>query len=111
MKIASITIYCNERFRLDAWKEYYAGYKEELYLHVIVNNGDKEETAVLREHFPDSLILESPTKNMMASYNLALTKILEDPEVDALEAAVPPFSRASSVFFPASPSAVSRFAF
>ena len=84
MKIASITIYCNERFRLDAWKEYCAGYKKELYLHVIVNNGDKEETAVLREHFPDSLILESPTKNMMASYNLALTKILEDPEVDAI---------------------------
>jgi hypothetical protein len=39
MKIASVTIYCNERFRLEAWKEYYAGYRDELYLHVIVNNG------------------------------------------------------------------------
>ena len=84
MKIASITIYCNERFRLEAWKEYYAGYRDELYLHVIVNNGDAAETAVLRESFPDALILESPTRNMMASYNLALGKILEDPEVDAI---------------------------
>ena len=84
MKIASITIYCNERFRLEAWKEYYAGYRDELYLHVIVNNGDASETTVLRESFPDSLILESPTRNMMASYNLALRKILEDPEVDAI---------------------------
>ena len=84
MKIASVTIYCNERFRLEAWKEYHAGYRDELYLHVIVNNGDASETAVLRESFPDSLILESPTRNMMASYNLALRKILEDPEVDAI---------------------------
>lgn len=84
MRIATITLYCNERFRLDAWKEYYAGYKDEVYLHVIVNNGDAAETGVLRDAFPDSLILESPTRNMMASYNLALRRILEDPDVDAV---------------------------
>lgn len=84
MRIATITLFCNERFRLEAWKEFYAGYKDDVYLHVIVNNGDAGETEALREAFPDSLVLESPTNNMMASYNLALRRILEDPEVDAI---------------------------
>ena len=85
MKIASITIYCNERFRLEAWKSYYDGYKDELYRHIIVNNGDSAETPVLRSTFPDSIVLESPTPNMMASYNLALRHILDNYlEVDAI---------------------------
>lgn len=85
MKIASITIYCNERFRLEAWKSYYDEYKDELYRHIIVNNGDSAETPVLRSTFPDSIVLESPTPNMMASYNLALRHILDSyPEVDAI---------------------------
>ena len=85
MKIASITIYCNERFRLEAWKSYYDEYKDELYRHIIVNNGNPAETAVLRSTFPDSVVLESPTPNMMASYNLALRHILDNyPEVDAI---------------------------
>lgn len=85
MKIASITIYCNERFRLEAWKSYYDEYKDELYRHIIVNNGNPAETPVLRSIFPDSVVLESPTSNMMASYNLALRHILDNyPEVDAI---------------------------
>ena len=85
MKIASITIYCNERFRLEAWKSYYDEYKDELYRHIIVNNGDPAETPVLRSTFPDSFVLESPTPNMMASYNMALRHILDHyPEVDAI---------------------------
>lgn len=84
MKIAAVTIYCNERFRAEAWRRYYGEYKDDLYLHVIVNNGDPAETEFLQELFPESLILYSPTRNMMASYNLALRKILEYPEVDAI---------------------------
>lgn len=84
MRIATITLFCNEGFRLEAWKGYYAEYREDVYLHVIVNNGDAADTAALKEAFPDSLVLESPTKNMMASYNLALRRILEDPDVDAI---------------------------
>lgn len=84
MRIATITLFCNEGFRLEAWKGYYAEYKDDVYLHVIVNNGDAADTETLKEAFPDSLVLESPTRNMMASYNLALRRILEDPDVDAV---------------------------
>ena len=30
------------------------------------------------------LVIESKTNNMMASYNLALTEILRDPEINAI---------------------------
>ena len=84
MKVATVTLFCREWFRADAWKQYYDEYKDDIYLHVIVNNGDEEDTAPLKELFPESLVLWSPTSNMMASYNLALKEILKDPEVDAI---------------------------
>ena len=49
-----------------------------------MNNGDKEDSTLLQELFPASLVLWSPTSNMMASYNLALREILLHPEVDAI---------------------------
>lgn len=84
MNIAVVTLFCREQFRLDAWQRYYQEYRGEVYLHVIVNNGDKEDSTLLRQYFPDSLVLWSPTNNMMASYNLALREILLHPEVDAI---------------------------
>lgn len=84
MKIAAVTIYCNEDFRLEAWRRYYEEYRGDVGMHVIVNNGSKEDTPLLKAAFPDSMVLESPTPNMMASYNLALREILKDPDVDAI---------------------------
>lgn len=84
MKVASITIYCNEHFRLENWVNLYSEYKGEIYKHVIVNNGNASETRYLRECFPNSIILESATNNMMSSYNLALKEILKDPDVDSV---------------------------
>lgn len=84
MKIATITLFCNEHFRIDDWRRYYEEYKEDIALHVIVNNGCVEDTELLKKHFPDSLILYSPTNNMMASYNLALREILKDETIDAI---------------------------
>lgn len=84
MKIAVITLFCREWFRAEAWKQYYDGYKDDVYLHVIVNNGDADDTEKLKETFPDSLVLRSETPNMMASYNLALAEVLRHPEVDAI---------------------------
>ena len=84
MKIAVITLFCREWFRAEAWKQYYDGYKDDVYLHVIVNNGDAGDTDKLKEAFPESLVLRSETPNMMASYNLALAEVLRHPEVDAI---------------------------
>ena len=84
MKIATITIFCNEEFRLNNWKELYNEYKDDVALHVIVNNGCSDDTKILQDNFPNSLVIESKTNNMMASYNLALTEILRDPEINAI---------------------------
>lgn len=84
MKIATITIFCNEEFRLNNWKELYNEYKDDVALHVIVNNGCSGDTKILQDNFPNSLVIESKTNNMMASYNLALTEILRDPEINAI---------------------------
>ena len=84
MKIAVITLFCREGFRLNAWKAYYEGYRQDVYRHIIVNNGDPQDTPLLQAQFPDSEVLYCPTCNMMASYNLALDHILRDPQVDAI---------------------------
>ena len=84
MKVATITLFCNEGFRLEAWKQYYSEYRDDIALHVIVNNGNPSDTALLRESFPDSLVIESDSPNMMYSYNLALREILKDQDVDTV---------------------------
>ena len=84
MKIASITVFCNERFRLDDWMRYYQEYAPAIGLHVIVNNGDPADTPTLRTLFPHSLVLESSSRNLLAAYNLGLREILRDPEVRAV---------------------------
>ena len=66
MKIATITIFCNEEFRLNNWKELYNEYKDDVALHVIVNNGCSDDTKILQDNFPNSLVIESKTNNMMA---------------------------------------------
>ena len=44
MKIATITLFCREWFRADAWRQYFDEYRKDVYLHVIVNNGDEADT-------------------------------------------------------------------
>ena len=52
MKIAVITLFCREWFRAEAWKRYYDGYRDEVYLHGVGNNGDAAATAALRDSLP-----------------------------------------------------------
>ena len=44
MKIASVTLFCNEGFRLNHWAQYFSEYKDDIYLQIIVNNGNPEDT-------------------------------------------------------------------
>ena len=44
MKIASVTLFCNEGFRLNPWVRYFSEYKDDIYLQIIVNNGNPEDT-------------------------------------------------------------------
>ena len=84
MKIATITLFCNEHFRIDDWVRYYEDYRDEITLHVIVNNGNKKDNILLKHYFPNSLVLYSETNNLTASYNVGLKKILEYEEIDAV---------------------------
>lgn len=84
MKIASITVYCNEDFRLDSWYTYYKEYACEIYKHIIVNNGKKSDTPKLANRFPDSIVLFSGSKALTSSYNLGIKLALEDENVDSI---------------------------
>lgn len=84
MKIASVTLYCNEDFRLKQWINLYNEYKSEIYLHVIVNNGKEEDSEMLKSCFPDSIVLYSSTNNMTHSYNVGVREIMKDKEVEAI---------------------------
>ena len=84
MVIAVITVFHKERFRVDDWKRYYAEYREDVSLHVIVNNGDPEDDSYLQESFPSSKILFCPSSSLMVAYNQGLREVLAHPEVDAV---------------------------
>ena len=43
MKIAAITLTRNDDFRLVPWKMYFQDYKDELYEHIVVDNGSTPE--------------------------------------------------------------------
>ena len=84
MKIASITLFCNEGFRLDHWIQYFSEYKDDIYIQIIVNNGNPRDTKLLKSAFPDAVVLFSETPNMIVSYNLAIKYILEKTDADSI---------------------------
>lgn len=84
MKVASVTLYCNEDFRLKQWINLYQEYKDEIYLHVIVNNGKEKDSLMLKNYFPNSIVLYSSSSNMTHSYNVGVKEIMKDKEVDAI---------------------------
>lgn len=84
MKIAVMTVFCNEKFRLQNWKSYYLEYKDDIDLHVIINNGSVDDTELLQETFPESTVLTCKTKNLLAAYNIGLNYIFQDKNVDAI---------------------------
>lgn len=83
-QIAAMTVFCRERFRLDAWKHYYSEYKDSLSLHVIINNGDPDDTEILKKEFPESVVLESKNSNLLAAYNVGLKYIFTQKNVNAI---------------------------
>ena len=84
MKVASITLFCNEHFRLKSWVRYFSEYKGEIYLPVIVNNGSLNDNDLLKSLFPEAVILYSNTSNMTASYNIAIKYILDNSDADSI---------------------------
>ena len=83
-QIAAMTVFCHELFRLEAWKHYYDGYKDLLSLHVIINNGNPADTKILKEFFPNSVVLESEKPNLLAAYNVGLKYIFRHKDIKAI---------------------------
>lgn len=86
MGIAVITIFCNESFRIPKWIEYYNLYKEEIDLHIVVNNGSKEgETEKLRGAFPDAILINLDVNGgVAAAYNAGIKYIIKNTDIDAV---------------------------
>lgn len=83
-KIAVITVFCNEDFRIENWVGFYNEYKDEIDYHIIVNNGNEADNALLQKSFPYSIVLYSSGKNLLRAYNVGLKYIYDHFKVDAV---------------------------
>lgn len=81
-----ITMTYNDDFRLKEWVEYYNIYKDELYKHIIVDNGSSNDyIEQLYKLFPNSTIIElGYNGGCTAAYNAGIKMALQDPLADAI---------------------------
>lgn len=76
----------NDMFRLHNWKQFYEVYKDEIYKHIVVDNGSSEEYLnELKKTFKDSTIIEMGYNGgCTGAYNTGIRFALTDPEIDAI---------------------------
>ncbi len=86
MKVACITIAYNDDYKFEEWCKWYDIYKEELYLHIIVDNGSQKEFLDrVKAYFTNSHIIERKTNGGCTSaYNDGIRYALSDPNVDSI---------------------------
>lgn len=86
MKIAAITIFCNESFRIKKWLEYYKEYKDELFLHIIIDNASySKESEKVKEAFPNSKYIKlNYNGGVTAAYNVGVRVALDNSSIDAI---------------------------
>lgn len=84
MNIASVTVFCNEKFRLNNWVNYSKEYQNCIYKRIIVNNGQKSDNKILQEFFPKAEIIFSYGKSLTKAYNIGIKLGLSDPKVDSI---------------------------
>ena len=86
MKIAVVSMTRNDDFRLNHWKQYFEDYRDELYKHIVVDNGSSfEYINDLKKHFPDSTIIElGYNGGCTGAYNAGIKYALSDPKVEAI---------------------------
>ena len=86
MKLACITVTFNESYLIEKWVEYYKIYKDEIDLHIIVDNGScNEYKLLLRRNFPDSTILfREVNGGVTAAFNDGIRYAIEDKEIGSI---------------------------
>lgn len=86
MKIAAIVVTYNDEYKFDKWIEHHQLYKDELYRHVIVDNGSTPKYMKMIEgSFTDSHIIKRTVNSgSTGAYNDGIRFALSDPEIDAI---------------------------
>lgn len=86
MKIAAITITYNDGYKFKEWCNHYEKYKEEIYLHIIIDNNSTDDYLnKVKGYFKNSLIIEMGYNGgCTSSYNAGITHALADHNVDAI---------------------------
>jgi GT2 family glycosyltransferase len=86
MNIAAIVITYNDGYKFKEWVEHHQTYKDELYKHIIVDNGSASEYLNLVEaNFTESFIIKrSSNGGCTGAYNDGIKLALSDPKVDAI---------------------------
>lgn len=86
MKIAAVTITFNDDYKFEEWCSHYEEYKQDINLHIIVDNGSSlEYLQKVKQYFIDSIIIERKTNGgCTGAYNDGIKRALSDTEVDAI---------------------------
>lgn len=86
MKIAAVVITYNDGYKLKEWVEHYQEYKDEIYMHIIVDNySEPEYLKKVEEVFTDSIIIKRMSNGgCTAAYNDGIKYALNCSEVDAI---------------------------
>ncbi|MHA1410726.1 MAG: glycosyltransferase family 2 protein, partial [Candidatus Odinarchaeia archaeon] len=86
MKIAAIVTTYNDGYKLKEWIINHQEYKDELYMHIIVDNcSEPEYLEKVEKEFTDSVIIKrSSNGGCTAAYNDGIKYALNYPEVDAI---------------------------
>jgi GT2 family glycosyltransferase len=86
MKIAAITITHNDGYKFNEWCKYYEEYKDEIFMHIIVDNGSSSDfLQKIKNYFTKSIIIERKTNGgCTGAYNDGIRKALEDKSVNAI---------------------------
>lgn len=86
MKIAAITLTYNDDYKFNEWYNHYTEYKDDLYLHIIVdNNSNKNYLKKVKETFTESYIIERESNGgCTGAYNDAIEYALSIPDIDSI---------------------------
>jgi len=86
MKIAAITITYNDGYKFKEWCQWYEEYKDEIDIHIIVDNHSVPEyLQQVKNYFKNSIIIERTSNGgCTGAYNDGIRFALSDSEVDAI---------------------------
>lgn len=82
-KVAVITVTMNDGYKLQEWYNHYLEYRDEVYLHIIVDNAStKEYISLVESLFTDSVIIEREMNGgSTQAYNDGIKYALKNKEV------------------------------